>query len=116
MPSRPDWNCQAPGCGEPWPCTSQRAELLRTYRHAHSPLRIYMASYMYDAIEDAVRHPSESEIDFWHRFMGWVPRLPHPILPPVDQEMKGDPTRAATPTTERPCNADHARCTPDRHG
>src|SRR3954452_12078699 len=74
MPSRPGWRCKAPGCGEAWPCSTQRAELLRTYRHARSPLRIYMASYMYDAIEDAVRYPLEGEIDLWNRFMGWVPQ------------------------------------------
>jgi hypothetical protein len=44
-----------------------------TYRRARSPLRIYMASHMYDAIEDALRHPAGVEIDFWHRFMGWIP-------------------------------------------
>jgi hypothetical protein len=77
-----------------------------------------MASYMYDAIEDAVRHPSENEIDFWHRFMGWVPRLlDHPILTPIDQETTGDPAEVAAPTTRPrgPYSAGHARCAPDRH-
>ena len=92
-PSRPAWTCKAPGCGKPWPCSTKRAELLMTYRHAHSPLRIYMASYMYDAIEDAVRYPLEVENDFWHRFMGWIPRMPDPpIRMPTDQETTDDPT------------------------
>lgn len=72
IPSRPDWICRASGCGTPWPCPDVRAELLATYRHARLVLRIYMASYMYEAIEDAVRHPVEADIDFWSRFMGWI--------------------------------------------
>ena len=73
-----------------------------------------MASYMYDAIEDAVRYPLDIEIDFWHRFMGWVPRLlDPPILAPIDQEITGDPAEVARP--RGPYSAGHARCAPDRH-
>lgn len=32
-----------------------------------------MASFMYDAIEDAARHLTDTEIDFWPRFLGWIP-------------------------------------------
>ena len=75
MPQRPDWSCVAPGCGEPWPCSTERADLLRAYRRAQLSLRIYMASVMHDAIEDAVRHPTDTGIDFWPRFLGWIPAL-----------------------------------------
>jgi hypothetical protein len=77
-PRRPDWSCGAEGCGEPWPCSTERAELLREYRRAQLSLRVYMASLMYDAIEDAVRHPTDTEIDFWTRFLGWIPPTQSP--------------------------------------
>ncbi len=62
-----------------------------------------MASYMYEAIEDAVRYPLEVEIDFWHRFMGWVPRVPdRPIRRPTDHERKGSLADVAPPATRTP--------------
>ncbi|MDI6102014.1 hypothetical protein QLQ12_25675 [Actinoplanes sp. NEAU-A12] len=36
-------------------------------------LRMYLAAHMQQAIDDAVRHPMDVDIDFWSRFMGWVP-------------------------------------------
>jgi hypothetical protein len=35
---------------------------------------MYMASFMHDAIEDAVRHPTGVDPDLWSRFLGWLPR------------------------------------------
>jgi hypothetical protein len=62
-----------------------------------------MASYMYDAIEDAVRCPLEVEVDFWHRFLGWVPRMPDPpIRTSTDQEAKGDTHHEAAPRGGEP--------------
>ncbi|WP_238490658.1 hypothetical protein [Actinoplanes flavus] len=82
VPSRPDWNCKAPGCGQPWPCETEKAELLWTFREARLVLRMYLAAHMQDAIDDAVRHPFDVDIDFWPRFLGWVPSVaPHPAGP-----------------------------------
>lgn len=79
-PSRPDWTCKAPDCEESWPCTVKRAELLATHQRALLVLRIYMAGFLHDAIEDAVQHPQNGKTDYWFRFMEWVP---HTSAPPV---------------------------------
>jgi hypothetical protein len=52
---------------------SKRAELLRKDRIARLTIRMYMASFMHDAIEDAIRHPTGVDPDLWSRFMGWLP-------------------------------------------
>jgi hypothetical protein len=73
VPSRPDWNCRAAGCRQPWPCDSEKTALLQTFRHSPLVLRMYLASHMQDAIDDAIRHPLAVDVDFWDRFLGWVP-------------------------------------------
>ncbi|MDR7324419.1 MULTISPECIES: hypothetical protein [Catenuloplanes] len=35
---------------------------------------------MHEAIADAVRHPKPADIDFWPRFMGWIPRTPNRLI------------------------------------
>ncbi|MDR7280884.1 hypothetical protein J2S41_007662 [Catenuloplanes atrovinosus] len=39
-----------------------------------------MAAHMHEAIADAVRHPKLADIDFWPRFMGWIPRTPNRLV------------------------------------
>ena len=73
VPSRPDWNCKGPGCGQPWPCDIEKAALLQDFQESRLVLRMYLAAHMQDAIDDAVRHPLGADIDFWARFLGWVP-------------------------------------------
>ncbi|MEV6598369.1 hypothetical protein AB0M36_16030 [Actinoplanes sp. NPDC051346] len=53
----------------------ERAELLSTFQHTRLLLRMYMAAHMQEAIDDAVRHPLDVDIDFWPRFMGWIPQV-----------------------------------------
>ncbi|GAB7043784.1 hypothetical protein JCM9533A_76350 [Catenuloplanes niger JCM 9533] len=79
-PSRPDWTCKVSSCGQAWPCEERRAALLRTFRHSRLLLRMYMAAHMHEAIADAVRHPKPADIDFWPRFMGWIPRTPNRLI------------------------------------
>ncbi|NMO55593.1 hypothetical protein HH310_30960 [Actinoplanes sp. TBRC 11911] len=55
-------------------------------------LRMYLAAHMQKAIDDAVRHPMDVDIDFWSRFMGWVPlsMRPPPTGPAAQQPARGE--------------------------
>lgn len=50
LPQRPSWNCRE--CGQTWPCTSAKAELLHEFRVFPSVLRIYLSGQMWDALAD----------------------------------------------------------------
>lgn len=109
VPSRPDWNCKAPGCGEPWPCSTEKAALLETFKHARLTLRMYLASQMQEAINDAVRFPMGVDIEFWPRFLGWVPPSMRPSASSPEKPSEHGPAgRRTDAARERPSRSSAA--------
>ncbi|WP_067507174.1 hypothetical protein [Actinoplanes sp. TFC3] len=71
LPSRPTWDCAV--CGHPWPCVNAKQELREQYDHFPAGLAIYMASSMYDAVEDLTAHGAPTPADLYERFLSWAP-------------------------------------------
>lgn len=70
---RPGWLCIE--CGDPWPCQRARAAIVAEYGPGRPVAALtYLASCMYDAIEDS-RHsggvPGLVPDGIWDRFLGW---------------------------------------------
>ena len=67
---RPDWNCRL--CGQPWPCASARADLLREFRVFPTVLMIYMSAQMYDALSDTISQGRPAPLNLYERFVTWT--------------------------------------------
>ena len=70
LPARPSWECLV--CATPWPCADAKAELTAQYARFPSGLAIYMASTMYDAVEDLAARGRPTPADLYERFLSWV--------------------------------------------
>lgn len=70
LPARPSWECLV--CARPWPCAAAKAELAVQYARFPSGLAIYMASTMYDAVEDLTARGEPTPADLYERFLSWV--------------------------------------------
>jgi hypothetical protein len=70
LPVRPTWECSA--CEAPWPCHDARQELHAQYDRHPSGLAIYMASTMYDAVDDLTRQRGSTPGNLYERFLSWV--------------------------------------------
>jgi len=69
MPVRPSWSCQE--CGRPWPCPTKKSDLAAEYRGARSALRIYLALFLVDAIDDFGQQHGGAVPDLHARFLRW---------------------------------------------
>jgi len=67
VPGRPSWNCLL--CHRPWPSPDAKADLDTQYARFPSGLAIYMASVLYDAVEDL---PEPTPADLYERFLAWI--------------------------------------------
>lgn len=74
-PLRPLWLCRT--CGQPWPCGPAKLGLVAEYQDSLVSLCLYLAGYLYDAIDDLHRlNPSMtgSAAHMFDRFLGWPAR------------------------------------------
>lgn len=62
---RPGWTCEA--CGEPWPCTERKIKFLKDYQGRPGELRLVLATFFIDAVED-LTDPIE---EIHARFVSW---------------------------------------------
>ena len=70
LPARPSWDCLV--CGRSWPCATAKAELRTQYARFPAGLGIYMASVLYDAVEDLTVAGEPTPADLYERFLAWV--------------------------------------------
>ncbi|MEV6596102.1 hypothetical protein AB0M36_04460 [Actinoplanes sp. NPDC051346] len=70
LPARPSWDCLV--CERSWPCANAREQLAVQYARFPSGLAIYMASTMYDAVEDLTASGSPTPADLYERFLAWI--------------------------------------------
>ncbi|GGQ88008.1 hypothetical protein [Couchioplanes azureus] len=70
LPARPSWDCLV--CERSWPCANAREQLSVQYASFPSGLAIYMASTMYDAVEDLTAQGSPTPADLYERFLAWI--------------------------------------------
>lgn len=70
LPARPAWDCAV--CDQTWPCSNAREELATQYARYPAGLAIYMASVMYDAVEDLTAQGEPTPADLYERFLAWV--------------------------------------------
>ncbi|MFI5936987.1 hypothetical protein [Actinoplanes sp. NPDC051494] len=71
LAARPSWDCLVCEC--PWPCVNAKEELMKQYDRYPANLAIYMASTMYDAVEDLTATGAPTPADLYERFLSWVP-------------------------------------------
>ncbi|MEH1013037.1 hypothetical protein V6U90_07990 [Micromonospora sp. CPCC 206060] len=69
VPHRPDWECAAPGCGEPWPCPVARATI-----GAAAPDRVNLSITMATILTAAVADLGESVDpgELFYRMLRWT--------------------------------------------
>ena len=70
LPARPSWDCVV--CERVWPCAAAKEDLAEQYCRFPSGLAIYMASTMYDAVEDLTARGEPAPADLYERFLAWV--------------------------------------------
>ncbi|GAA2537144.1 hypothetical protein GCM10010435_00100 [Winogradskya consettensis] len=70
LPARPEWDCLV--CDGTWPCSNAREELATQYARFPANLAIYMASTMYEAVEDLTATGAPTPADLYERFLAWV--------------------------------------------
>ncbi|AGZ44268.1 hypothetical protein [Actinoplanes friuliensis] len=70
LPARPSWDCLVCECS--WPCVNAKEDLASQYARFPAGLAIYMASVMYDAVEDLTATGEPSPADLYERFLAWV--------------------------------------------
>ena len=70
LAARPAWDCRV--CEHPWPCANAKADLAVQYARFPAGLAIYMASVMYDAVEDLTATGEPTPADLYERFLAWV--------------------------------------------
>jgi len=90
-PERPEWSCAIDG--EPWPCHAARVELAEEYVDNPTALTLYLASYLYDAVDDYAGTTDRAPPDLFERFLGWA-------RPPVEPSAHG-PARTRWPLQYR---------------
>ncbi|GAA0480583.1 hypothetical protein Aca07nite_31640 [Actinoplanes capillaceus] len=74
IPSRPTWKCLA--CTNPWPCAAAQSDLANEYRAFPSVLTLYLATQMYEALEDHIAQGRGAPGDLYERFLSWTRRQP----------------------------------------
>ncbi|RZU50139.1 hypothetical protein EV385_1904 [Krasilnikovia cinnamomea] len=67
--ARPSWRCAE--CEDPWPCADARINLAEQHHGCPTSLTLYLASCMYDALEDLTENPGPVR-DLYDRFLGWL--------------------------------------------
>ena len=70
LPARPSWDFVV--CERSWPCATAQEDLMAQYCRFPSGLAIYMASTMYDAVEDLTALGESAPADLYERFLAWV--------------------------------------------
>jgi hypothetical protein len=70
LPGRPSWDCLV--CDRSWPCANAKSDLAAQYARFPAGLAIYMASVMYDAVEDLTATGEPTPADLYERFLAWV--------------------------------------------
>jgi hypothetical protein len=71
---RPTWNCRH--CGWPWPCPIAKNDLAEQYHGSPSGLTVFMASCMYEALEDLTTSAAPVPVDLFERFISWTRPAP----------------------------------------
>jgi hypothetical protein len=64
---RPSWRCTL--CGQAWPCTLGRRQLLSEHAGSHISLALYLGSCLVEAAHDL---PQDEALDLYSRFVGWL--------------------------------------------
>ncbi|MGI5211675.1 hypothetical protein [Plantactinospora sp. CA-290183] len=73
LPQRPTWLCRT--CAVDWPCLTARSLLTIEYANDPTALHIYLATMLYDAIDDLHRlhpNPGPDPAGLHARFLGWA--------------------------------------------
>lgn len=70
QPGRPSWDCTM--CEHSWPCANAKSDLAAQFDRHPTGLAIYMASAMYDAVEDLTALGTPVPADLYDRFLAWV--------------------------------------------
>ncbi|MFG1799361.1 hypothetical protein ACGFI4_04190 [Micromonospora carbonacea] len=73
LPMRPAWLCRS--CAAPWPCQPARLALTTEFEGHSVALAFYLASSMYEAMDDTLRLGGLPDTAALHaRFLGWATR------------------------------------------
>jgi hypothetical protein len=68
-PHRPTWDCEQ--CGAAWPCAPAKVLLSEEFAADRLALLLYLAAFLWDAINDSVGGNPEPAFLF-DRFLGWA--------------------------------------------
>jgi hypothetical protein len=70
LPARPSWDCLV--CDHSGPCANAKSDLAGQYARFPAGLAIYMASVLYEAVEDLTATGEPTPADLYERFLAWV--------------------------------------------
>jgi hypothetical protein len=71
---RPSWDCRV--CGSAWPCPVAKNDLAEQFHRFPAGMSMFMASCLYEAIEDLAGSGESVPADLFERFLSWVRRKP----------------------------------------